>query len=256
MGGSFLKGAAVGFVCALLGGATVALAGSGINGVFNLGVSNAVDAKTTLTGASPSAQLQVTNTNAAVGASGLAVASKSDVASGSFTNSATGPGVLALSAGATKATVHAKNGGGGPAGVFVVNPGVPPFTVNSATKVPGLNADQLDGLDSSALQRRVSGICAARTLVRVVNSDGSVSCQAVGAGGLFVGHFGTNTGTAGPANGTTCTLGEIRLTASPVLTAGGAPAAGPAAADQYEPSTVLSARHHLRRERRDDVPAA
>jgi hypothetical protein len=37
MSGSFLKGAVVGLVCALLGGATVALAGSGVGGVFNLG---------------------------------------------------------------------------------------------------------------------------------------------------------------------------------------------------------------------------
>jgi Phage Tail Collar Domain len=204
MGGSFLKGAVVGLVCAVVGGATVALAGSGINGVFNLGVSNSVNAQTRLSGSTSGAQLRVDNTGTATNASGIAVTSASTVA----------PALVA------------SNAAGGPAGGFFANAGVPPFTVSSQTKVTYLNADKLDGLDSSALQKRVSGTCAAGTAVRVVNSDGSVACQAVGAGGVFVGHFGTNTGNAGLANGTTCTLGEIRLTASPVLTAGGAPAFG------------------------------
>jgi hypothetical protein len=156
MRGSFFKGAVVGFVCAVLGGATVALAGSGINGVFNLGVSNSVDAKTTLTGATAAAQLKVVNTSAAAGASGLVATSAGSSQTGSFTNS-----------------------GGGPAGAFVVNAGVAPFTVNSTTKVGALNADQLDGLDSAALQKRVTGTCVVGTAVRVVNSNGSVSCQAV-----------------------------------------------------------------------------
>jgi Phage Tail Collar Domain len=42
----------------------------------------------------------------------------------------------------------------------------------------------------------------------------------------YVSHFGTNTGQAQAANGTTCTLGEMRLTASPTRTAGGVPATG------------------------------
>src|SRR5262245_15733474 len=139
MGDSFLKGVAVGAVCVLVGGvATVALAGSGVGGVFNLGVSNSVDARTTLTGASPGIQMQVTNTSTTPSTSGLAVNSGSAATTGVFTNS-----------------------GGGSAGGFVVNAGVKPFTVNSSTKVGNLNADLLDGLDSAALQKRVTGTCAA-----------------------------------------------------------------------------------------------
>jgi Phage Tail Collar Domain len=231
-----LKGAVIGFVCAVLGGATVALAGSGIGGVFNLGVTNSVNAQTSLSGSTTTPQLRVTNTNTGSGAAGLQVNSAANTPTFTASNSAGGVSVLALgtagvavfgkTASPSQPALSGNNTGGGPAGSFSVNSAVPPFTVNSQTKVANLNADRLDGLDSSALQKRVSGTCAAGTAVRVVNSDGSVACQAVGAGGVFVGHFGTNTGNAGLANGTTCTLGEIRLTASPVLTAGGAPAAG------------------------------
>jgi hypothetical protein len=175
MSGSFAKGALIGFVFAVLGGATVALAGSGVGGVFNLGVSNSVDAKTTLMGATAGVQLQVTNTSAAAGSSGLAVNSASGATTGVFTNT-----------------------GGGPAGGFFVNAGVKPFTVNSSTRVPNLNADLLDGLDSGALQKRVSGTCAVGSAVRVVNANGSVSCQAVGGGGggwSLTGNAGTSPGT-------------------------------------------------------------
>jgi hypothetical protein len=176
MRSSFLKGAAVGFACALLAGATVALAGSGVGGVFNLGVSNSVDAKTTLTGASPGIQLQVTNTSTTPSTSGLAVNSASGATTGVFTNN-----------------------GGGSAGGFFVNPGVKPFTVNSQTKVGNLNADLLDGLDSPALQKRVTGTCPAGTAVRLVNSDGSVACQAVGTGAAAWG-VATTTGSAAQLN--------------------------------------------------------
>jgi hypothetical protein len=160
MSASFLKGAAVGLTCGLLGGAAVALAGSGVGGVFNLGVSNSVDAKSTLTGASPNAQLQVTNTSIAGGTFGLGVNSASGATTGVFTNT-----------------------GGGPAGGFFVNAGVRPFTVNSTVKVTNLNADLLDGLDSTGYQRRVTGTCNAGSAVRVVNANGSVTCQSTGGGG-------------------------------------------------------------------------
>jgi hypothetical protein len=53
-------------------------------------------------------------------------------------------------------------------------------------------------LDSSALQERVSGTCAAGSAVRVVNGDGSVACQAVGGAGggwSLTGNAGTTSGT-------------------------------------------------------------
>jgi len=52
----------------------------------------------------------------------------------------------------------------------------PPLTVNSSTKVNNLNADLLDGLDSSKLQRRVTGQCANGTAVSTINADGTVGC--------------------------------------------------------------------------------
>ena len=166
MHGSFLKGAAVGFVCAVLGGATVALAGSGIGGVFNLGVSNSVDAKTTLTGASPSVQLQVTNTSSAAGTSGLAVNSASAATTGVFTNT-----------------------GGGSAGRFLVNAGVQPFTVNSQTRVANLNADLLDGLNSTGFLRNLVPL----SLTGATASNGVVSATNVGSANGLQGKTGSPT---------------------------------------------------------------
>src|SRR5581483_3600687 len=50
------------------------------------------------------------------------------------------------------AGVVAQNTGGGPALSALVNPGAAPLTVNSTGKVVGLNADMVDGLDSTALK--------------------------------------------------------------------------------------------------------
>jgi hypothetical protein len=55
-------------------------------------------------------------------------------------------------------------------------PGVPPLRVNGEAKVKRLNADQLDSLDSSQFQRRVSGGCEAGTFIKSINADGSVVC--------------------------------------------------------------------------------
>ena len=101
-----LKAAAIGaavacFVCLT----TVALAGSGIGGVFNLGQTNSVNAKSTLTGNTAGPQV-------------------------SLGNSSIDPAATALS--------------------LSVPAGRPPLKVGSSTKVANLNADKLDGLDSTS----------------------------------------------------------------------------------------------------------
>ena len=58
----------------------------------------------------------------------------------------------------------------GTALVLAGKKGIAPFGVNgNKVKVPSLNADQLDGLDSTQLQRRVSGQCGSTAhLVRLL----------------------------------------------------------------------------------------
>jgi hypothetical protein len=86
---------------------------------------------------------------------------------------------------------------------LTVGSGRPPFTVNSATKVTNLNADQLDGLDSSALQRRVTGSCASGSAIRSIGFFGTgVTCQTVGTTVLWAvvdaaGALARSTGTTG-----------------------------------------------------------
>lgn len=83
----------------------------------------------------------------------------------------------------TKLTASSKKGpalqlkstGGKSAASFKVQ-GAAPFTVNSAQKVRKLNADRLDGLDSSALQRRVQACAVTGAAIQQVNANGSVDC--------------------------------------------------------------------------------
>jgi hypothetical protein len=53
----------------------------------------------------------------------------------------------------------------------------PPLVVNSNVKVANLNADLLDGLDSTALQKRVTGACANGTAIASIGATGSVTCS-------------------------------------------------------------------------------
>lgn len=132
------------------------LAGSGRGAAFNLGVTNTVSGYLTkLSGAYAGPMLQVVNTSTEAAARALRLDSAS----------------------ATQGAAYLRNSGGGPAANFVVNAGKAAFTVNSATKIANLNADQLDGLDSTALQRRVTGTCAPGSMVKAVNANGTVLCE-------------------------------------------------------------------------------
>jgi hypothetical protein len=132
---SHLKTALVaGIVGALAATATVAFADSGIGGVFNLGQTNSVNHASALVGSTAGAQVTFYNASTAANAAGAAVYGKS----------------------ATVAALQAGNLGAGPALGLCVTPGHAPLTVNSATKVANLNADKLDGIDSSQLQTKLT----------------------------------------------------------------------------------------------------
>jgi trimeric autotransporter adhesin len=106
---------------------TAAFAGSGVGGVLNLGQVNTVDAQTTLTGnPGGSPELKVVNNGSAAAVRGE-------------TNSAdsNGAGVVGV------------NNGGGAGLKAIVSAGAPPLVVNSSVRVLNLNADLLDGLDST-----------------------------------------------------------------------------------------------------------
>jgi len=123
---TFIKGVALGAVTSMLTlGASAALAGVGVGAPFNLGKVNKVNATSTLTGSAGGSMLKIINANSGAGARAINASSNG-----------------------TAAAFRARNNGHGPAGEFDVAPGVPPFTVNSATEVGNLNSALLDGLTS------------------------------------------------------------------------------------------------------------
>jgi hypothetical protein len=130
--------------------AAIALAGTGVGGVFNLGQENTVNAQTSLKGAvAGNAQLRVENGSSGVGLFGISSTGKGVYGKH---NAATGgePGVQGESASVAAAGVIGKNTAGGPGLSALVNAGTPPLAVNSQAKVANLNADQLDGKSSTA----------------------------------------------------------------------------------------------------------
>jgi hypothetical protein len=125
-----------------LGGLGVAATG----GNFILGQANTANNQTALSGTvSSNAQLRVQNASTTSNAYGLIGKMTSTSAS------ATSAGVRGqnLSTDPNAAGVLGVNNGGGPGLKSIVNAGAAPLAVNSQTKVTDLNADLLDGVDSS-----------------------------------------------------------------------------------------------------------
>jgi hypothetical protein len=135
---TFLKGIALGAtIGAVCATATVALASTL---PFTLGATNHVNAQT-----------KVTN----VGSNGTPSAIAGPLMT--LENTSTNSGATALRL--TTPSGHA------------------PFNTNSSTKVDNLNADRLDGLDSTSLQRRVTGTCSTGAAISAIASTGTVTCQ-------------------------------------------------------------------------------
>ncbi len=127
MKAQFFKGIVLGAVTSMLVlMAATAFAGTGIGGVFNLGQTNTVNARSNLNGATAAPLLGINNTSASAGARAA----------------------IAKSASLTP-TLAAVNTGGGLAASFVVNAGTAPFAVNTGVVVTNLNADQVDGKSAS-----------------------------------------------------------------------------------------------------------
>lgn len=59
---------------------------------------------------------------------------------------------------------------------LTTSPGIAPFQTNSATKVNHLNADLLDGLDSTAYQKLVTGTCSGASAISAIHGNGTVDC--------------------------------------------------------------------------------
>ena len=101
----------------------------------------------------------------------------------------------------------AQNTGGGPALIASVNPGVPPLAVSSSAKVANLNADQVDGMNSSSFLGANAQAADSSKL------DGLDSTQFVqGGGSISVIHTALPPGMAGVLIGTPG--GIVRLFAS------------------------------------------
>src|SRR5205823_3773968 len=95
-----------------------------------------------------------------------------------------------------RATLRLTNTSGHPAAKFNVLRSKPPFAVNSRITVRMLSADFLDGLDSTAFQRLVTGTCAPSQAIQAITPDGTVDCvNALSQTWNLAGNTGTTQGT-------------------------------------------------------------
>jgi hypothetical protein len=76
-------------------------------------------------------------------------------------------------------TLNLVNTGGRPAARFQANGGIAPFTVSNSTKIANLNADKLDGLDSSVFARTAH--FAAVSTTGGCNADSGIPTSCVAA---------------------------------------------------------------------------
>ena len=135
---------------------TAATAAAAVPGdPWRLGVANTINAATSLSGAVTTRLVGLNNTSTEAGARALTLVSRS-----------------------SSSTLLAENRGTGPALQLRVGDGRPPLTVNpGAGKALNLDADRIDGLDSSQLQRPLTSACADGTAVQSVTQAGVVTCE-------------------------------------------------------------------------------
>ena len=93
-------------------------------------------------------------------------------------NSVNGTTTLTGSTNGQQLKVVNTNTGSATAGIGIQTPtNKPPLVVNSSQKVGHLNADLLDGIDSSALQKRVTSTCPNGRAITKVNANGTAACN-------------------------------------------------------------------------------
>ena len=99
------------------------------------------------------------------------------LALGGTAEAASGGGFLLGRGNSATTTTSLSDSHGVPLSLAAKN-GQPALRVNTTAKVPHLNSDLLDGLDSLQLQRATTASCAGGTGVKTVASDGTTACTA------------------------------------------------------------------------------
>lgn len=97
------------------------------------------------------------------------------LALGGSAAAATGGAFILGRSNSASSTTLLTNGAGVPLALNARS-GSAPLSVNSATKVARLNADKLDGLDSTQMQRRVSTTCPSGQAMKGASSSGAPIC--------------------------------------------------------------------------------